>query len=204
MLRHPSYELIRCPRLYDYFILCCCIASMEWLPAFFVPRPPFESCSWYTNPLFSRTSQGITPPQTRAMQSNCYTRTYDLSNNSIWCPAFRSLIKKCFWKIVKRVPISWTRTASSNSNARTSVNESAFNLKITNHSSGYPLTLEMETYSTRENLYAIHPCDPPRNISMLPHTPGIALISAGISFNQNTGYTYFNSRVSFLIMPPTD
>jgi len=141
------------------------------------------------------------PPQTRAMQSNCYTRTYDLSNNSIWCPAFRSLIKKCFWKIVKRVPISWTRTASSNSNARTSMNESAFNLKITNHSSGYPLTLEMETYSTRENLYAIHPCDPPRNISMLPHTPGI---SAGISFNQNTEYTYFNSRVSFPIMPPTD
>jgi len=68
-----------------------------------------------------------------------------------------------------------------------------------------------ETYSTRENRYPIHACGPPRNVSMLPHTPGMALAaswddsqrsglfqSQSISdFGQDTEYTYLNSRASF-------
>ena len=91
------------------------------------------------------------------------------------------------------------------------MNKSAFNLQITNHSSGYPVTLEMGTYSTRENWYVIHPCSLLRNVSMSLCTFGIALAalldkslysdlfqSGSISsFNQNTQYTYLNSWACF-------
>jgi len=109
------------------------------------------------------------------------------------------------------VPISPTGTASSNSNARTTVNKSAFILQIPSHSSAYFGILGRETYSTRENRYPIHACGPPRNDSMLPHTPGMALAASlddsqrsGLSqsrsisnFDQDTEYTYLNSRASF-------
>ena len=144
-------------------------------------------------------------------KSNQSTRTYGLSNNGIWFPAFRSLIKKGFRKTVTFVPISSTGTASSNSNALTSVNMSAFNLQITSYSSIYFVKLEREAYSTRENRYPMHACGPPRNVSMLPHTPGMVLAvslddsqRSGLSqsrsisnFDQDTEYTYLNSRASF-------
>jgi len=68
-----------------------------------------------------------------------------------------------------------------------------------------------EAYSTRENRYPMHACGPPRNVSMLPHTPGMALAASlddsqrsGLSqsrlisnFDQDAEYTYLNSRASF-------
>ena len=87
-------------------------------------------------------------------KSNQSTRTYAyvLSNNGIWFPAFGSLIKKGFRKRVTCVPISSTGTASSNSNARTSVNKSAFSLQITNYSSTYFVAWEGNVLYERESI----------------------------------------------------
>ena len=81
----------------------------------------------------------------------------------------------------------------------------------TGYSSIYFVKLEREAYSTRENRYPMHACGPPRNVSMLPHTPGMVLAASlddsqrsGLSqsrsisnFDQDTEYTYLNSRASF-------
>jgi|GEM_PF-6362418 len=127
--------------------------------------------------------------------SQC-TCTYGLSNSGSWFPAFGSLIKKGFRKAVKFVPISPTGTASSNSNARKTVNKSAFILYITSHSSAYFGILGRETYSTRENRYPIHACGPPRNDSMLPHTPGMAL-AASLDDSQRSGLSQSRSISDF-------
>ena len=110
------------------------------------------------------------------------------------------------------MPISLTGIASSNLNAQTSINKSAFNLQITSYSLTYFVVQERETYSTRENQYPIHAYGPPRNVSILPHTPGIVLSAlldnsqhSGLfqsqpisNFDQDIGYTYLNSQASSL------
>ena len=93
--------------------------------------------------------------------------------------------------------ISFTGTASSNSNARTKVKSSAFSLSQSKISIINREQVTKKLYSTRAKRYPIQERGPPRNVSILPQTPPIEDASSGgdshrsgLEFSKYTGHNF--------------
>ena len=136
-----------------------------------------------------------------------HVRWYGLTNSGICTPFSFSVRTIGRSTTADRFMMSSGGTASSNSNARTSVYTSAFILR-----GAHQLTRTSRlgaTHSTMEKRYPMHARGPPRKLSRCAHTPGIPTTASGI-FSQRSGLggarsdrdtrmemgTYLNSNAS--------
>lgn len=108
------------------------------------------------------------------------------TRRGIWLPAFGFDLSKGRCTMNDFLMMSCAGTASSNSNARTSVNNSAFILQRKNYVRLRRRSRKGATDSTSENRYPMHERGPPKNVIMLPHTPGSAAAASGV-FSQRSG-----------------